>query len=283
MIKPRYFLLALLVGLAIYTVRQEHHHSFSSYSDNPIDESTVKEVEPSADPIGQHVDSTIQKSQSKSRALTQSTSVAVDNKKPSEWSPSSTPPKNPTSDAEESVSSEQARELARHTWGGGGFQPPNTPGFDDLFRVQRKKTGFTYSELNLKDGIYLVDFAENEKAKQLIFTASLKQVTQNDRTGFVAEWIMSRDSSKVSLTEFTSAYSEREIYYGFLHLPPKIFADVGYPFQDCPEILVVRHFDFDFDSTHSSFVTFFNARAYCRTDVDQLRFIGKMGFQYLRP
>jgi hypothetical protein len=173
--------------------------------------------------------------------------------------------------------------LASHTWAGGGFVPPGTPGFDDLFRNQRKRTSFTYSGLSLKDGVYLVDFAENQKAKQLFFTASLRQITNNGHTGFAADWIKWQDSSKVSLADFVSAYSENEIYYGFLHLPQKIFTDADDQFQNCPEILVVRHFDYDFDSSHASFVTFFNARAYCRSEVDQLRFIGRMGFQYLSP
>ena len=115
--------------------------------------------------------------------------------------------------------SEVASELRGHTWTGGGFQSPDTPGFDELFREQRRRTAFTYTDKPIVDGIYYGNFGADEKSSQLLFTISLKQSNQNDHQGFTAEWFQWQNEASIGLSDFKSLYSGSEVYFGFVHLP----------------------------------------------------------------
>lgn len=281
--RARYLLAAFAVVLLVYGVRGIRNELPPSSSGEISKPAAIDQTTPATPLNGQPMISIAQKSPLPSVPASGSQSIDTESKSPNSETPSPNKSKPLASESDSFPTTEQARELAAHTWGGGGFKPPSTPGFDELFRDQRKRNGFTYWGLSLKDGVYLVYFSESERAKPLLFQASLKQTTHNNRTGFLAEWIQFQGAPRISLNDFSSAYTEREIYYGFLNLPTNVFTDGGYPLQNCSEVLAIRHFDYDPESSHQNSVTFFNARAYCRTDLDELRFIGRMGFQYLRP
>ena len=194
-------------------------------------------------------------------------------------------PKNPITSAThvnplEKLTSELASDLRSHTWVGGGFKPPSAPDFDTSFRQQRLKSGFTYTNLPIMDGVYLIDFGLNENSSQSFFSASLKRELENGVEGLRAEWIQRKNASKTDLNAFKSAYSTAEVYHGFLHLPVEIFYKQGFEWtENCPEVLVIRHFDWNWSGNHQT-VEFFNARVYCRHAIDDLIFVGRMGFQF---
>ena len=178
------------------------------------------------------------------------------------------------------LSSALENEIQNHTWIGGGFQPPNIPNFDELFRSQRKKTAFNYSGLSLLDGLYAGEFGTDAKSKQGFFEVSLKQVKANERTGFQASAWQWTNQPRIDLSAFQSSYSRNEIYYGFLHLPTSIVQSLGIELGQCTELLVIRHFDNNWDE-NKGHVEFFNNRVYCRRGLDDLNFIGRLGLKWL--
>ena len=137
----------------------------------------------------------------------------------------------------------QEREIQSHTWVAGGFQPPNTQEFDELFRNQRKKTGFTYTELPILDGVYGGEFGSDAKSSQRFFITSLTQAVDNNRTGLNPNWLQWKGSIKTDLSGFISKFAGNEIYNGFIHLPADLFQSQGLDVSQCSEILVIRHFD----------------------------------------
>lgn len=191
---------------------------------------------------------------------------------------SRTYPKSKTSDYDLSAALES--EIQSHTWVGGGFQPPSTSDFDELFRNQRKKTGFTYTGLPILDGVYGGEFGSDAGSGQLFFTALLKLITSNNRTGLQGNWLQWNGQKKVDLTAFQSEFSENEIYYGFIHLPTSLFQLQGIEVGNCIEILIIRHFDHNWEDNRQN-VEFFNARTYCRRGLDDLIYIGRAGFELL--
>jgi hypothetical protein len=185
------------------------------------------------------------------------------------------------------ITDELISDLQNHTWSGGGFHRPDTPGFDELFREQRRKTAFTYTDEPLVGGVYLGDFGQDAASQNFVFTISLTPATENQHSGFTADWIQWKhgtegtgEQGKIPLNDFKSVYADSEIYFGFLHLPSSVLQGKGNLSKPCPELLVIRHFDWSWGD-HTDFVDFFNARVYCRSGLDHLSFIGRMGFKYL--